>query len=102
MPFSAMSANLPISVNRTYDRVWVEEIVISAADPNADATARVRLRLYSDSLLLGREFHPEAIDLSLDGLLAQAGADPDLDAAVTALMGYVRKLAIEQGIVADG
>lgn len=99
MPVPTLTAATPLTVNKVYDRVWVEEIVISALDPNADADARVRLRLFTDA---GgqRELAPEAVILSVEGLLSQAGADPELDAAVTALMGYVRKLAIERGIVA--
>lgn len=101
MPVPTLLAASPLTVSKTYDKVWVEEIVISAPDPNADAVARVRLRLFADA---GgqRELSPEPILLSVNGLLAQAAGDADLDAVVTALMAYVAKLAASRGIVAAG
>jgi hypothetical protein len=99
MPVPTLAAANPLTINKTYDRVWVEEIVISALDPNADATARVRLRLFTDVDGV-RELAPEPILVQVDGLLGKAAEDADLDAVVTGLMGYVAKVAAEQGVVA--
>jgi hypothetical protein len=99
MPVQTLTAATPLSINKVYDKVWVEEIVISALDPNADATARVRLRLFTDADGV-RELAPEPILLAVDSLLSNAATDPELDAVVTGLMGYVAKVAASKGIVA--
>lgn len=99
MPVPTLSAAQPVVVNKVYDRVWVEEIVISASDPNADASARVRLRLFAE-VDGSRELAPDAVILGIDNVLEASATDPDLDAAVTAIMGYVAKLAVDRGVVA--
>lgn len=98
MPFDAMYANQAIEINRVYDKVWVEEIVISALDPNADANARVRLRYYAEDSVFGRQFAPDVHTIELPNLLATAASDSELDAAVTSLMSVIRRLAVAEGI----
>lgn len=100
MPVPSLYAAQPLTINKTYDKVWVEEIVISAPDPNADASARVRLRLFRDNNG-ERELAPEVIRMSVEGIMASASADQELDSAVTALMGYIGRKAAQEGIVAD-
>lgn len=100
MPVDTLPAASPITVPaKVFDKVWVEEITISAPDPNADASARVRMRLYAEEngvrALLDRVY-----SIQMDNLLASAASDPELDAAVTAIMAYVGKVAVQEGIVA--
>lgn len=100
MPVETLTAASPVTVPaKTYDKVWIEEIVIAAPDPNGDASARVRMRLFTEV-----EGKKELLDkvhfVQADGLLSNAAADADLDAAVTHLMAYVGKVAVQEGIVA--
>jgi hypothetical protein len=65
-----------------------------------DAEARVtlvRFRTTADSV---EEAPAEPVRLHVKDLLAGAEADADLAAAVGALMNYVAKVGIEQGVVA--
>jgi hypothetical protein len=79
----------------------VEEIVISALSLTEDATARVRLRKFR-STESGGEFSPEPAEvLEVPGLLAAAGADPDLAAAIGAIMSYVAKVGAQRGVVSS-
>jgi hypothetical protein len=94
-----MAAN-PTSINAVYDKVWLEEVVVSAPTLGGDATARVRLRKFR-STEGGGEFAPDAGEwLQVDSLLAGAESDPDLAAAVGSLMAYVAKVGIQQGVIA--
>jgi hypothetical protein len=100
MPIPTLLAASPTSINATYDKIWVEEIVISAPTLGGDATARVRLRKFR-STEDGGEFAPDAGEwLTVDSLLAGAESDPDLAAVVTSLMAYVAKKGIEAGVIA--
>lgn len=101
MPIPVLSAADPITVPaRVYDRIWIEEIVISAPDPNGDASARVRLRRYAmvgDTAELEQE---PGRWVEVRDVLSGAAADPDLAAVVSSLMTYVAKIGTEAGVVA--
>jgi hypothetical protein len=100
MPIPTLLAASPTSINATYDKIWVEEIVISAPTLGGDATARVRLRKFR-STDDGGEFAPDAGEwLTVDSLLAGAESDPDLAAVVGSLMAYVAKVGVQQGVIA--
>ena len=100
MPVETLPAASPVTVPaKTYDKVWVEEVVISAPDPNGDASARVRMRLFTEVDGV-KELLDKVHFVQADGPLANASNDPDLDAAVTHLMAYVGKVAVQEGIVA--
>jgi hypothetical protein len=100
MPIPTLLAASPTSINATYDKIWVEELVISAPTLGGDATARVRLRKFR-STDDGGEFAPDAGEwLQVDSLLAGAETDPDLAAVVGSLMSYVAKVGIQQGVIA--
>jgi hypothetical protein len=100
MPIPTLLAASPTSINATYDKIWVEEIVISAPTLGGDATARVRLRKFR-STDDGGEFAPDAGEwLTVDSLLAGAESDPDLAAVVGSLMAYIAKVGIMQGVIA--
>jgi hypothetical protein len=100
MAVPTLLAASPTSINAVYDKIWVEEIVISAPALGGDATARVRLRKFR-STADGGEFAPDAGEwLTVDSLLAGAESDPDLAAVVTSLMAYIAKKGIESGVIA--
>jgi hypothetical protein len=91
----------PLSYAATYDRLWVREIVVSSV-VGGEAEARVtlvRFRTTDDGV---EEAPAEPIRLHVKDLLAGAEADADLAAAVGALMAYVAKVGIEQGVIAAG
>ena len=100
MPIETLNAATPVTVpSKTYDKVWIEELVIRGYDPNADVTADARLRYFGE-FDGKREFGADVVRVSATNLLSNPDNDPDLDAAVTSLMAYVAKLAIAQGVVA--
>lgn len=100
MDIPTLYASQPISISATYDKIWVEEIVISAPEVGGDATARVRLRHFRTTDT-GAECSPDSgVMLRVDNLLSTATQDPDLAAAVQSLMAYVAKVGQENGVVA--
>ena len=93
-----LSADPLLIPAKSYDAVWVEEIVISAPDPLAAVTARVRLRRFcrDDGAL-----EPEQGKwLEVEDVLTGAEADPELGAVVSSLMAYVAKIGRENGVIA--
>jgi hypothetical protein len=94
-------ASEPLAISATYDRLWVREIVVSSV-VGGEAEARVtlvRFRTTDDGV---EEAPAEPVRLHVRDLLAGAEADADLAAAVGALMAYVAKVGVEQGVVAAG
>ena len=89
----------PLSYSATYDRLWVREIVVSSVT-GGEAEARVtlvRFRTTEDGV---EEAPAEPVRLHVRDLLAGAEADADLAAAVGALMAYVAKVGVAEGVVA--
>jgi hypothetical protein len=101
MAVPTLMAASPTSINAVYNKIWVEEVVVSAPTLGGDATARVRLRKFRTLPDGSGEFAPEGGEwLQVDSLLAGAESDPDLAAVVGSLMNYVAKVGIEQGVIA--
>ena len=101
MAIETLFAQTPTVINATFDKMWIEEIVISAPDIGGDADARVKLRKFR-STDNGAEFSPDAGEwLEISGILSGAEADPDLAAVVQSLMNYVAKKGRESGLVAS-
>jgi hypothetical protein len=94
-------ASEPLSYAATYDRLWVREIVVSSVT-GGEAEARVTLVRFRSTEDGVEEAPAEPVRLHVRDLLAGAEADADLAAAVGALMQYVAKVGIEQGVVAAG
>lgn len=87
---------------KTYDRVWVEEIVIRAPDPNGDAVGEVKLHKYGmfDGIA---ELEPgNGKWIRVENMLAKSVEDTDLQTAMTALLAYVGKIGVENNIVSAG
>jgi len=96
--YTAPSAT--VSINAVYDRVWLRECVIQASQIGGEAEARVmlaRYRLTEDGV---EEAPVEPLRLHLRDLLAGADADPDLAAALAAIMNYVAKAGVAEGVIA--
>jgi hypothetical protein len=91
----------PLSYAATYDRLWVREIVVSSPT-GGEAEARVTLVRFRSTEDGVEEAPAEPVRLHVRDLLAGAEADADLAAAVGALMAYVAKVGVEQGVVAAG
>lgn len=102
MSIPVLSAADPLTVPaKLYDRIWIEEVVISAPDPNADASARVRLRRYAMVGDVAELEQEPGRWVEVRDVLSGAAADPDLAAVVSALMAYVAKIGVEAGVVAS-
>lgn len=84
---------------KTYDRVWVEEIIIRAPDPNGDVNGEVKLHKYGifDNVA---ELDPNGGQwIRVDDMLSKSTEDSDLQAAIAALLSYVSKLGVENGVI---
>ena len=90
----------PLAISATYEKLWLREVVISAPVVGGEAEARVMLTRFRTTEDGVEEAPAEPLRLHLRDLLAGADADPDLAAVVGALMNYVAKVGIEQGVVA--
>lgn len=84
---------------KVYDKLWIEEVVIAAPDPNGDALARVRVRKFCITDGTAELEPTPGIWLEVTNVLAGASADPDLAAVVDSLMAYVGKIGAEHGVV---
>jgi|688.fasta_scaffold31911_13 hypothetical protein len=95
-------ASEPLDVPaKVFDKLWVREIVLSSPT-GGEAEARVtlvRFRTTDDGV---EEAPAEPVRLHVRDLLAGAEADADLAAAVGALMNYVAKVGVAEGVVAAG
>ena len=92
-------ASEPLSISATYDRLWVREIVVSSV-VGGEAEARVTLVRFRTTETGVEEAPAEPVRLHVRDLLAGAEADADLAAAVGALMAYVAKVGVAEGVVA--
>ena len=84
---------------KTYDRVWIEEIVIRAPDPNGDVTGEVKLHKYGmfDNVA---ELEPgNGQWVRVENMLEKSETDANLQAAMTGLIGYVMQLGAENNII---
>jgi len=90
----------PLAISATYEKLWLREVVISAQQIGGEAEARVMLTRFRTTETGVEEAPAEPLRLHLRDLLAGADADPDLAAAISAIMAYVAKAGIEQGVIA--
>jgi hypothetical protein len=84
---------------KVFDKWWIREVVLSSPT-GGEAEARVTLVRFRSTETGVEEAPAEPIRLHVRDLLAGADSDPDLAAAVGALMAYVAKVGVEQGVVA--
>jgi hypothetical protein len=83
----------------TYDRYWLQTLVMRAPAPGQPADANVVLARYSsaDGSLSG-----ETVTLTVADLFTRAAGDQQLAAAMAALLEAVKKIAADDGVVAGG
>ncbi len=84
---------------KVYDRVWIEEVIIRARDPNGDFGGEVKLHKYG--MFDGKaELDPKGGKwIFVEEILAKSEEDADLQAAMNALITYVTKLGVENDVV---
>ncbi len=100
-------ADLPIldAVNpevipaKTYDRVWIEEVIIRGQDPNLDISGEVKLRKYG--MFNGvAEFEPgNGQWIRVSNMLEKSEKSPSLAAAMSGIIAYVAELGIENEVI---
>jgi len=100
IPTLYTSPSATVSINAVYDRIWLRECVIQASQIGGEAEARVMLTRFRTTETGVEEAPAEPLRLHLTDLLAGADADPDLAAALSAIMNYVAKAGVEQGLIA--
>jgi hypothetical protein len=101
MPVPVLQAADPLTIPaKVYDKVWVEEVIISAPDPNGEVNGRVRLRRFT--VVEGvAELEPEQGQwVEVKDVLAGSEADADLAAVMSSLLTYIAKIGVEEGVVA--
>tara|TARA_B100001559_G_scaffold303152_1_gene291512 strand:- start:1055 stop:1399 length:345 start_codon:yes stop_codon:yes gene_type:complete len=96
---------------KTYDRVWIESVIIKAPDPNGEVRGEVKMHKYGmfDKLdEVGNTISVAELDptggkwLMIDNMLEEASEDNDLQMAFGALLGYVAKLGVENNVISAG
>lgn len=96
--FSASEPNtIPAKV---YDKVWIEEIVIKAPDPNGDAVGEVKLHKYGVFDGIAELDPQDGKWITIQNLLAESDNDQDLSNALTYLLTYIQKLGQSNNIIA--
>lgn len=84
---------------KTYDRIWVEEIVIRAPDPNGDVVGEVKLHKYGMFNGIAELEPGNGQWIRVNNMLAKSIADTDLQTAMAALLAYVGKIGVENNII---
>ena len=90
----------PLSIAATYGKLWLREVVISAPVVGGEAEARVMLTRFRTSDTGVEEAPAEPLRLHLKDLIAGADADADLASAIGAIMAYVAKAGVAEGVIA--
>jgi len=87
---------------KTYDKLWVQDVMISAPHPTGDAMCSVRMTKFGvfDGV---PELEPgnNGIWMNIEGILAKSVEDNDLANIIQSLLLYIQKVGIEKGIVAE-
>ena len=86
---------------KTYNRVWVEEVAIKAPDPNGEVIGEVKMHKYGmfDGVA---ELEPNGGEwIRIDNMLEKSTSDPELASAMSSLISYVMKLGKQKNIISD-
>ena len=84
---------------KTYDRVWIEEVIIRGPDPNRDITGEVKLRKYGMFNDVA-EFEPgNGQWIRVENMLEKAGESASLASAMAGIIAYVTELGIENNVI---
>lgn len=86
---------------KTYDKLWVQDVMISAPHPTGDAMCSVRMIKFGvfDGI---PELEPgsNGIWMNIEGILAKSAEDNDLANIIQSLLLYIQKVGVEKGLVA--
>ncbi len=93
-------ANNPTTVPaKTYDKIWIEEIIVRAPDPNGDISGEVKLHKYGIFNDIA-ELDPNGGQwIRLEKLLSLSETDIDLQNAMSSLISYIAKIGQDQSII---
>lgn len=87
---------------KVYDRIWVKEIRVRAPDPNGEVSGEVKLTKYGMFDGVAETWNASNdIWVRVDDMLEKSETDSDLALALQALLGYVYKLGIMEGIITN-
>lgn len=87
---------------KVYDRIWVKEIVIRAPDPNGEAQGEVKLTKYGMFDGVAEMWEPKNdIWVTVQDMFSKADEDADLAVALQALLAYVYKLGVMEGVIVN-
>jgi hypothetical protein len=86
---------------KTYDKLWVQDVMISAPHPSGDATCSVRMVKFGvfDGI---PEIEPgsQGVWMNIEGILTKSLEDSDLAHIIESLLLYIQKVGVDKGIVA--
>lgn len=105
------AANPTVIPAKTYDRVWIEEVIIKAPDPNGEIVGEVKMHKYGmfprkdqdGNDISVAELDPKGGKwIRIENMLEEAESDSDLQIAFGALVGYVAKIGAENNVISSG
>ena len=86
---------------KIYDRVWIEEVVIKAPDPNGEVQGEVKMHKYGMFNDVA-ELEPNGGTwIRIENMLSESVTDADLAAAMGSLIAYVAKIGKNENIISD-
>lgn len=96
--FNAQEPNtIPAKI---YDKIWIEEIVIKAPDPNGDAVGEVKLHKYGVFEGVAELDPNDGRWITIPNLLSESDQDTDLANALSSLLVYIQKIGQSNNIIA--
>ena len=85
---------------KVYDKIWIEQIVIQAPDPNGDAVGEVKLHKYGVFDGVAELDPQDGKWIRIHHLLPESDNDQALSNALTYLLTYIQKLGQSNNIIA--
>ena len=86
---------------KTYDKLWIQDVMINAPHPTGDAICSVRMIKFGvfDGV---PELEPgsNGIWMNIEGILAKSAEDNDLANIIQSLLLYIQKVGVEKGLIA--
>ena len=98
---------------KVYDRIWVKQIIIHAPDPNGEVRGNVELTKYgmfptgeqdengNNTFLAETWDESNDIWIKVEDMLQKSEEDSDMNMALQALLAYVYKLGVMEGVITN-
>ena len=98
---------------KVYDRIWVKQIIIHAPDPNGEVRGNVKLTKYgmfptgeqdengNNTFLAETWDESNDIWIKVEDMLQKSEEDSDMNMALQALLAYVYKLGVMEGVITN-